>query len=135
MLFQLNPCITNLKKMRNRFKRRTEEEGVAGKYGSVVAITGIVADGSLGVTVSPESLDGDISDLELFPVLDDIVDLGNAGIGTVDGETWLLGNEFDISAGVVPVVMCAEDGGEFGAEVLENMHQLLWLDGVDHGGL
>lgn len=87
------------------------------------------------MAVGPESLDGDISDLELFPVLDDIVDLGNTGIGTVDGETGLLGNEFDISASVVPVVVCAKDGGEFGAEVLEDMHQLLWLDGIDHSGL
>lgn len=87
------------------------------------------------MAVGPEGLNGDIADLEFFPVLDDIVDFGDAGIGTVDGETGLLGDELDISTSVVPVVVRAEDRGQFGAEMLEDMHQLLWFDGVDHSSL
>lgn len=109
----------------------TQEESVACENGSFCAIFCIVANASFCMTVCPECLNGHVADLELLLVLDHVVDLGNPSVCAKDGESRLFGDQLHISAGVIPVVVCTENRGEFCAEVLEYMHELLGLDRVD----
>ena len=112
-----------------------QEKRITCENGSVGSILCIVADTTLRVTVRPQCLDRDVANLELFFVLDHVVDLGDSCVCSKDGQAWLLGNQFHVATGMVPVVVCAENRGEFGSKVLEDMHNLLRLDWVYNGSL
>ena len=113
----------------------TQEEGIACKDSEVVFVLDVEANAALGVTGRPESLNGQRSDFELLSVLDNIVDLGNTGVGSKNSKTWLLGKQLDVAIGVIPVVVCDEDRGQFGVQVLNDMQQLLGFDRIDNGRL
>lgn len=82
------------------------------------------------MTVSPQGLDGQSADLELFLVLNNVVDLGNAGISSIDGKARLLGDQLNISTGMVPVMVSAKDGSELGSQMLDDVQQFLRFNGI-----
>lgn len=116
-------------------QKRTQKEGIAGKDCTIVSILDIITNASLCMTMSPQSLNGQGSNLEFFLVLDHIIDLGNTSIRTKDGQTRFLGNQFDIASCVIHMMMCAQHRGQFRAQMLKDVHQLLRLDWIDDGCL
>ena len=128
------------------FPAPTDEERVPREDGALgwvmCGIDHVVADGVLGVAGGVERGDGDVfSDVEDFAVF------GGGGYGGAvfaadDGEFFVilvakgLEDAF-VAAGVVPVVMGVDDGGEVdgaGHAVFQGGEDFVWVGGVDDYG-
>jgi hypothetical protein len=87
------------------------------------------------MTWCPESLNSQRSNLELFFVLDNIIDLRDSGIITKYSETRLLGKQLNIAVSMIPMMVSDKDRGQLCIQVLNNVQHLLRLNRIHDSSL